>query len=281
MTGITIEENIIDPPNLDKNLTLNELIDYWLSNKEIYYINQTPFSSLYKEYLLDKPDSYTNTRTKRFYSMINKELLKSFSTHAQIPLVQKEVQHINQAICNWLLKHTLRDNWQSVLNNRLSSRQHNLAGYYIHQVQLQTVDNIFELKCLFKFIHSELEKEKIIFEGESLFQLKFVNQKLRQLPATYKAELFDEQLKEDFKTPTLGEQVSQHLRELQVEGTLKKEINILTTARDYYLNNASAQELKQSFISEDMYSIEFEDSKCYQLIKAILKKKPIQGFSLE
>ncbi len=273
--------------------SISKILKYWLKNKNNYFVNNQAFTHYYDLYKINKPESYTNTRTMRFKHFISEELLDDFKKdNINLKISEQLLQLIYQAVTN--------DNWLQTIKNRLSSRNYQIDGIAEQQIYLQKISSKqIKLKLKFSFLgtavwqntqwdeedlqdppYIKINNEKSqLFSGESTMILKEYDNQLVINAKHAKAILYATAMRPAFVEPTLDELINSHLQTLDKNQTIDKK-KILISAKEYYLNQRSASSLQNIFISTNFYTEQFKKSKSYQLIKKIMEEKPIPGFYL-
>lgn len=267
----------------------------WIHCKNDYYVNQKPFAEYYNVYQLQKPDSFKSTRDKRFVSFITdvfvKHLVKDNST-----ITAQQQLLLAEQLCYLLNSHSLFSAWQNTLYQRLSLRNYKLNCDYKTSIYLKTDQaNIIELQQNFECIgtavwynpdYDENEPDspptinifdlpQKLYSGQSTFYLSTNQQtnSLRYQLISATADLYATAMRRAFIKTTPAEEITNFI---EGEDTYSDEEKVILLAtKDYYLNNISAQQLQQCYISTNFYSQDFQNSACYRLIDKVLQEKPL------
>lgn len=258
--------------------TLEHLLNAWLSVKDTFVINHENFNDVCKYFELQKVNSYHDTRAKRFQKVIEERLLAPMFENISLNVPGQK--QITVKLCQWLIKNAVNDKWLQVLQRRLTDALFNVSLKIERQIEVTTkTPGSIELQMKFQTYTIDSNLPQLIFEGESFFLFQIDAKANISTKLIAKADLFDDSMHQAFITPPLDEQVNQYIHQTKLD-LHEEEIEILQSARNYYLNKTTAQELQQHFISTNIYSTEFKNSKGYELLKDIFAEKPIKGLNL-
>lgn len=277
-THSVFEEKLMHPQEEAKVYPVKTVIERWFQSKENILINTHLFNDYYEPYELSKPDSYTNTRNKRFNRFIEKELISPLLSSSQASLTQEQVETLTQTLQQLLSNLVFNDHWQHLIHSRLTTKKQVLKGHYINFLDLNNSSNGLQIRHAFTFIEHESNSKKL-FQGESSYQITLKETAVIKSALETRLELFDEKFEADSKTPTLTEEIEAYMDTLSTQDN-QTEITLLKTAKRYYLDDCSPQALQESLISTTTYDADFKCSDSFSFLKKILQEKPIKGFSL-
>ncbi len=272
-----IEQTHIAATPLKGIHTLEHLLNAWLSLNQDCYINQIAFTQLCETHQLQKVNSYHDTRGKRFQHFIEEILLQPLLEKTPSPDQQKQ---LTIKLCQWLIRNCIPDLWLQTLHRRLLDKNHVIDKNVQHQLKItHDTQNTLKLSMQFQSTATNASKSHSLYQGESIFTFQILDNFEIQESLHCTADLFEPTMNEAFTTEPLDEQINIYITQIH-QTSHEEEIEILRASRDYYLDKITDQELQQLFISTNIYSVAFKSSKGHELIKQIITKKPIKGFTL-
>ena len=268
----------------------------WLRLKNLIAINGIQFSQLANKYRLAQRDSYTDSRQKRLYHLLNDYLISPLLPETLSPDEQTRLK-IAQKLLG-CLSPSIYNLWQNTLHNRLCFRSYQIKSSSKGFISINVSQAKIELNIAFEttgtatWFNNDWDEEdkddpknivicstpSLLYSGQSSFVITIDDQ--ADLGYELKAasgKLYAREMRKAFITPSLDEQIDSYVYELSHQSDAKEhdeEIDILVASRDYYLGTLSEQEVQRRYISANFYNPAFRESKAYLLIEQVLQEKP-------
>ena len=296
--SITIDEKFLTLPE-EKSIAISSaLVKKWLSIRSSIIVNRKPFSNFVAEYNMGLRESYSDTRAKRLALFIEQQLLQPLISPDE-NINNKSKLYLNNIIANYLSPAGLFNLWQTQLEKRFQMRDYIINSKVKQNININTLIQKKSLEVIISFdCYGDAiwknndwdegdvndpqrivisDKSINLYSGSSSFILRLTSKDTIKCDLQYaNASLYAKEMRKAFITPTLDEQINQHLDTLVKQETPADELSIIKDTREYYLNNLTEQELQYRYINTNFYQQDFMNSKAHKLIEAVLREKPFK-----